>query len=138
MVSKKLIFKFILISLLFWLAVNYFVPLLITVDVIENKFVYFAIKNFAYAFLVSLLAVTYLEQMQVRKVAAWLFLPIVIFPILFAAITFYVFIGVGAKTILELVVGSFTESCIYWIVAFGIFSLIQRWRKIKLNDTSIK
>ena len=135
MASKKLIFVFISISLLCWSAVNYLAPKLITVDVIESKFVYFLIKNFAYACSAALLAVVFLAQMQMRKVAACLFLPIVIFPAVFSFLTFYVFMNASATTLRELVIGSIVESFIYWVVALGIFLVIRRCRSNKLNVT---
>jgi hypothetical protein len=131
MVKTKSIFAFICFSLVFWFASNYFVPIFITVDVIESKFIYFLIKNFTFVFLVTLSAVVFLEQMAVRKVAVWLLFPIVIFPVLFSVLTFYIFINASATTLRDLVVGSIAESFMYWVVACGIFWVIRRWWSAK-------
>lgn len=131
MFKTKSIFAFICFSLMLWLASNYFSPILITIEILENKFVYFLIKNFTFTFLVTLSAVFFLEQMVMRKVAVWLLFPIVIFPVLFSVLTFYFFINASATTLRDLVVGSVTEFFVYWVVACGIFWVIRRWRSAK-------
>ncbi len=129
--EKKLALAFICISFLFWLIVNYFFPILITIELLESKLFYFLLKNLTFALFVTFFAVIFFPKMLLPKVAIWLFIPIVMFPVFFSVVTFYFFIDAGVKTLRELIFGSIAELCMYWLVSLGIFYALQQLKSRK-------
>jgi hypothetical protein len=122
---------FVCSSIFFGFLINEFLPTILTVHVIPNKFWYFLIMHLVYALVVSLLALGLLKEMSFKKAAGWMLIPMLLFPLILSCWLVFFMFSIEISTIqkIDAVFESFFINLIYWFTAIGIWWLLERKRQ---------
>ncbi len=111
---KRKIFTFLSITFVSFLIFNTYIPKLITIDLIANKYIYFAVKDCGYAVLVAFWAMMFLRGLKLKEIAAWIMLSLVLFPVCLTVIGVCLF---NTAHQMNLLLSGAAYALIYWPIS---------------------